>query len=145
MDELLTTELIFSNAFADLSPEEIAAVLSTMLTKEKDDNEPTLTPPLKKARHTLPLPLPTFIFSDNHGYSSVPTNLLFHFISSNFPSPLQALADVKAMVKVVTAVQVRCGVEGVDEVDQLKAINVALAEVVYEWARGTVRNILRNG
>ncbi len=50
LDELLTTELIFDNVFAEMEPEEIAAILSTMLTKEKDDNEPFLNPTLEQVR-----------------------------------------------------------------------------------------------
>jgi antiviral helicase SKI2 len=48
LDELLTTELIFDNLFAELEPEEITAILCTMLCKEKDDNAPTISPVLEE-------------------------------------------------------------------------------------------------
>eukprot|EP00300_Choanocystis_sp_HF-7_P016424 c19404_g1_i1.p1 GENE.c19404_g1_i1~~c19404_g1_i1.p1 ORF type:complete len:553 (+),score=152.07 c19404_g1_i1:69-1727(+) len=48
VDELIATELIFDNAFTDLAPEEIAALISCLLCQEKDDNDPYLIDSLKQ-------------------------------------------------------------------------------------------------
>lgn len=53
-DELLTSELLFSNALADLSPEELCAVLSCLVCHEKHDEpeptEPRLLAGIQKVR-----------------------------------------------------------------------------------------------
>jgi len=46
--ELLVTELIFSNAFQDLGPAELAAMLSCVVCQERRCQEPNLTPLLVK-------------------------------------------------------------------------------------------------
>jgi antiviral helicase SKI2 len=46
--ELLITELIFANAFNDLLPAELAAMLSSVVCQERRCQEPNLTPALAK-------------------------------------------------------------------------------------------------
>jgi antiviral helicase SKI2 len=48
--ELLITELVFSNAFAELQPAELASVLSSVVFQTSRCSEPTLTPLLAKSR-----------------------------------------------------------------------------------------------
>ncbi|CAM0142365.1 unnamed protein product [Umbelopsis sp. WA50703] len=52
-DELLLTELIFDNVFADYEPAEIVALLSCFVFHERSDNEPSLTPKLQQAKDTV--------------------------------------------------------------------------------------------
>lgn len=47
-NELIITELVLCNTFTDLEPEEIAALLSSLVFQAKTDNEPKLTDNLKK-------------------------------------------------------------------------------------------------
>ena len=46
-DELLLTELILDNFWADYEPAEIVALLSIFVFQEKSDSEPVLTPKLE--------------------------------------------------------------------------------------------------
>ncbi|GAM27183.1 hypothetical protein SAMD00019534_103580 [Acytostelium subglobosum LB1] len=52
-EELIIPELIFENAFLNLDPAEIVAVLSTLIFQEKDAKEPSLTPRLLEAKRNL--------------------------------------------------------------------------------------------
>ena len=52
-DELVLTELILENVFADFDPEEIVALLSAFVFQEKTDVEPTLTSRLEKGRDSI--------------------------------------------------------------------------------------------
>lgn len=47
-NELIITELVLCNTFTDLEPEEIAALLSSLVFQAKTDNVPKLTENLKK-------------------------------------------------------------------------------------------------
>jgi len=48
--ELLLTELIFDNAFVDMQPAEVAALLSCFMFQTARCSEPNLTPHLAKCR-----------------------------------------------------------------------------------------------
>lgn len=52
-DELVLTELILENVFADFEPEEIVAMLSAFVFQEKTDTEPKLTSQLEKGRDSI--------------------------------------------------------------------------------------------
>ncbi|KAI9860242.1 MAG: hypothetical protein M1824_003242 [Vezdaea acicularis] len=52
-DELILTELILENIFAEFDPEEIVALLSAFVFQEKTDNIPTLTPSLERGRDII--------------------------------------------------------------------------------------------
>ncbi|KAK3811889.1 MAG: antiviral helicase [Benniella sp.] len=52
-DELILTELILDNMFADFEPEEIAALLSCFVCQEKNASEPNLSPQLAKGRDMI--------------------------------------------------------------------------------------------
>lgn len=52
-NELILTELILENAFADFEPEEIVALLSSFIFQEKTDSVPTLTSSLEKGRDMI--------------------------------------------------------------------------------------------
>lgn len=52
-DELVLTELILENVFADFDPEEVVALLSAFVFQEKTDVEPTLTSKLEKGRDSI--------------------------------------------------------------------------------------------
>ena len=47
-DELILTELILENVFADYEPSEIVALLSCFVFQEKTQSEPVLTPRLEQ-------------------------------------------------------------------------------------------------
>jgi len=53
IDELIATELIFQNRLAELEPEEIVSVLSTMIFQEKFASDPVLTENLQNAWNGL--------------------------------------------------------------------------------------------
>eukprot|EP00298_Acanthocystis_sp_HF-20_P014529 c20807_g1_i1.p1 GENE.c20807_g1_i1~~c20807_g1_i1.p1 ORF type:complete len:819 (+),score=295.46 c20807_g1_i1:60-2516(+) len=95
LDELLASELIFHNILTDLEPQEILAILSTMICPDKDDNRPTLTPVVQK----------TFDI-------------------------------VKDMAYKLGELQYEHGLD-VDPQEYANKLNMALMEVVYEWAMGT--------
>jgi antiviral helicase SKI2 len=48
--ELVLTELILENTFADFAPEEVVALLSCFIFQEKTDVEPLLTPALEDGK-----------------------------------------------------------------------------------------------
>ena len=52
-DELVLTELILENVLAGYEPEEIVALLSAFVFKEKTDNEPTLTKALERGKEAI--------------------------------------------------------------------------------------------
>ena len=52
-DELILTELILDNMFADFEPEEIVALLSCFVCQEKNASEPNLSPQLAKGRDMI--------------------------------------------------------------------------------------------
>jgi antiviral helicase SKI2 len=52
-DELVLTELILDNFFADYEPAEIAALLSAFVFQEKTDSEPKLTGKLEQGMRTI--------------------------------------------------------------------------------------------
>lgn len=52
-DELVLTELILENVFADFEPEEIVALLSAFVFQENTETEPTLTPHLQRCKETI--------------------------------------------------------------------------------------------
>ncbi|PGH18707.1 hypothetical protein AJ80_04360 [Polytolypa hystricis UAMH7299] len=52
-DELVLTELILENVFAEYEPEEIVALLSAFVFQEKTDNVPNLTPRLEKGKDAI--------------------------------------------------------------------------------------------
>ncbi|CAG7851695.1 DExH-box ATP-dependent RNA helicase DExH11 {ECO:0000305}; AltName: Full=AtHELPS {ECO:0000303/PubMed:21535471}; AltName: Full=Protein SKI2 homolog {ECO:0000303/PubMed:22511887}; Short=AtSKI2 {ECO:0000303/PubMed:22511887} [Serendipita indica DSM 11827] len=52
-DELILTELILENTFADYELEEVAALLSCFVFQEKSEVEPVLTPTLAKGREEI--------------------------------------------------------------------------------------------
>lgn len=52
-DELVLTELILENVFAEYEPEEIVALLSAFVFQEKTDQTPTLTPRLEKGKEKI--------------------------------------------------------------------------------------------
>ena len=47
-NELIITELVLRNILTNLQPEEIAALLSSLVFQAKTDNEPSVTENLKK-------------------------------------------------------------------------------------------------
>ncbi|XP_045196087.2 SKI2 subunit of superkiller complex protein-like [Mercenaria mercenaria] len=51
--ELMITELVFENAFTDLHPTEIAALLSSMVFEQKNCSEPRLIDTLEKGRDRI--------------------------------------------------------------------------------------------
>ncbi|KAG0168825.1 hypothetical protein DFQ28_000374 [Apophysomyces sp. BC1034] len=52
-DELLLTELVLDNVFADYEPAEIVAILSAFVFQERNASEPRLTPKLVKAKELV--------------------------------------------------------------------------------------------
>ncbi|EGE78656.1 hypothetical protein RJZ56_000746 [Blastomyces dermatitidis] len=52
-DELVLTELILENVFAEYEPEEIVALLSAFVFQEKTESVPTLTPRLEKGKEAI--------------------------------------------------------------------------------------------
>lgn len=52
-DELLLTELVLDNVFADYEPAEVVAILSAFVFQERNASEPRLTPKLIKAKETV--------------------------------------------------------------------------------------------
>lgn len=52
-DELVLTELILDNVFAEYEPAEIVALLSCFVFQEKNASEPTLTPRLQKGKEVI--------------------------------------------------------------------------------------------
>ncbi|KAI8368205.1 NUC185 domain-containing protein [Radiomyces spectabilis] len=52
-DELLLTELLLDNVFADYEPAEIVAILSAFVFQERNASEPRLTPKLLKAKEIV--------------------------------------------------------------------------------------------
>lgn len=52
-DELVLTELILDNVFAEYEPAEIVALLSSFVFQEKNSSEPTLTPRLQKGKDVI--------------------------------------------------------------------------------------------
>ncbi|GAA5893928.1 hypothetical protein JCM8208_001280 [Rhodotorula glutinis] len=52
-NELVLTELILDNVFADFEPEEMVALLSGFVFQEKTDSEPLLTPRLEEGKEIL--------------------------------------------------------------------------------------------
>ncbi|KAK5578123.1 hypothetical protein RB653_003076 [Dictyostelium firmibasis] len=52
-EDLVITELIFENAFINLEPSEVVAVLSCLIFQEKDAVQPSLTPRLIEAKRNL--------------------------------------------------------------------------------------------
>ncbi|KAI7863702.1 NUC185 domain-containing protein [Spinellus fusiger] len=52
-DEILLTELILDNVFADYEPAEIVAILSAFVFQERNASEPRLTPKLTKAKEVV--------------------------------------------------------------------------------------------
>ncbi|KAI9317442.1 NUC185 domain-containing protein [Dichotomocladium elegans] len=52
-DELLLTELVLDNVFADYEPAEVVAILSAFLFQERNASEPRLTPRLVKAKEIV--------------------------------------------------------------------------------------------
>ncbi|CDH60942.1 antiviral helicase [Lichtheimia corymbifera JMRC:FSU:9682] len=52
-DELLLTELVLDNVFADYEPAEVVAILSAFVFQERNASEPRLTPKLSKAKETV--------------------------------------------------------------------------------------------
>jgi superfamily II RNA helicase len=49
-NELVLTELILDNVFADYEPAEVVALLSGFVFQEKSESEPLLTPKLEEVR-----------------------------------------------------------------------------------------------
>lgn len=49
-NELVLTELILDNVFADYEPAEVVALLSGFVFQEKSETEPLLTPKLEEVR-----------------------------------------------------------------------------------------------
>lgn len=52
-DELLLTELVLDNVFADFEPAELVAILSCFVFQERSDSEPRLTPKLTKGKEIV--------------------------------------------------------------------------------------------
>ncbi|KAJ5725614.1 uncharacterized protein N7483_006971 [Penicillium malachiteum] len=52
-DELILTELILENVFADYEPEEIVALLSCFVFQDRTDSVPTLTPRLEEGQKAI--------------------------------------------------------------------------------------------
>ncbi|OJD21397.1 hypothetical protein ACJ73_07261 [Blastomyces percursus] len=52
-DELVLTELILENVFAEYEPEEIVALLSAFVFQEKTESAPTLTPRLERGKEAI--------------------------------------------------------------------------------------------
>lgn len=52
-DELLLTELVLDNVFAEFEPAEVVAILSCFVFQERGASEPKLTPKLTKAKEIV--------------------------------------------------------------------------------------------
>ncbi|KAI8079697.1 NUC185 domain-containing protein [Gilbertella persicaria] len=52
-DELLLTELVLDNVFAEYEPAEVVAILSCFVFQERSDSEPRLTPKLTKGKEVV--------------------------------------------------------------------------------------------
>jgi antiviral helicase SKI2 len=52
-DELLLTELVLDNVFADFEPAEVVALLSAFVFQERNASEPRLTPRLTKGKEII--------------------------------------------------------------------------------------------
>ena len=52
-NELVLTELILENTFANYDPEEVVALLSCFVFQEKTDIEPTVPPKLEQGRDAI--------------------------------------------------------------------------------------------
>ncbi|KAI8878004.1 antiviral helicase [Backusella circina FSU 941] len=52
-DELLLTELVLDNVFADFEPAEVVAILSCFVFQERNASEPRLTPRLEKGKELV--------------------------------------------------------------------------------------------
>ncbi|ORX54475.1 antiviral helicase [Hesseltinella vesiculosa] len=52
-DELLLTELVLDNVFADFEPAEVVALLSAFVFQERNTSEPRLTPKLTKGKEII--------------------------------------------------------------------------------------------
>lgn len=52
-DELLLTELVLDNVFADYEPAEVVAILSCFVFQERNASEPRLTPKLTKGKEVV--------------------------------------------------------------------------------------------
>eukprot|EP00808_Paulinella_micropora_P031003 g78639.t1 len=52
-DSIIMTEIIFENILKDLQPDEIVALLSCLIFKQKSDNKPELTPTLEKGLQAI--------------------------------------------------------------------------------------------
>jgi antiviral helicase SKI2 len=52
-DELLLTELVLDNVFADFEPAEVVAILSCFVFQERNASEPRLTPRLEKGKEIV--------------------------------------------------------------------------------------------
>ena len=52
-DELVVTEMIFENFFTSLSPEECVSIISCLICKHKDEDEPKIPDNLERAKGEL--------------------------------------------------------------------------------------------
>lgn len=135
-NELVLTELILDNVFADFEPEEMVALLSGFVFQEKSDSVPLLTPRLEEVR---PLPHPLL---GPLGRRTDPLALTDLLSPSLLPViPPQGKEILVATYDRITAVQDRHRANFADDgaFNGAGELKFGLMEVVYEWARGMVR------
>ena len=135
-NELVLTELILDNVFADFEPEEMVALLSGFVFQEKSDSVPLLTPRLEEVR---PLPPPVLA---PLGRRTDPPPLTDLLSPSVLPlAPAQGKEILVATYDRITAVQDRHRANFADDgaFNGSGELKFGLTEVVYEWARGMVR------
>lgn len=121
MNELVLTELILENVLAPYEPEEVVALLSSLVFREKSEATPVLTPRLQEVRLSLTPKInrPKLI---------------------RLWSPLsfdQAMNSLHQVTERVNSVQVKHRADSLGE-DTSTDIRLGLVEVAYEWARGMV-------
>ncbi|CAG8593321.1 17519_t:CDS:2, partial [Racocetra fulgida] len=111
-DELVLTELIFENAFADYDYSEIVALLSCFIFQEKLEEQPELIPKLEEGKKTIR-----------------------DFAQKVYEVQKQCkLTDDAGDANVVND-----GVDLIfDDVVDVNKFNFGLVEIVYEWSRGKV-------
>ncbi|KAI9188040.1 Antiviral helicase ski2 [Blastocladiella emersonii ATCC 22665] len=136
-DELLLTELILNNFFADLDLAEVVAVLSVFLFQEKTDMDAELVKALTAAESraaTSSAAEATADAADDTLDAPAPTAPL---TVSRWPARmLDALRTVRETARRVVAVQEALGVPVTVEGYLRDSLKYGLVEVVYEWARG---------
>ncbi|KAJ3353531.1 hypothetical protein GGF32_002946, partial [Allomyces javanicus] len=129
-DELLLTELVLNNFFADLDVPETVAVLSVFLFQEKSANDEDV------ARAMAQSDAEPDGIDGADGVDEV-EKLRQSSITDRWPARLvRALRTVRNTARTVVAVQEALGVPVKPETYLKEKLRYGLVEVAYEWARG---------